>query len=133
QAMSGFMSVNGAEDEAPARAAPPISDLVAGAYAAMGICAALVRRERTGKGEEVAASLLDGLGANLAFLSAHYVATGEQPLRTGNDHGLVAPYGLFDASDGQVAIAPSNDMVYFKLLDALGLSHLREIGRAHAL
>ena len=52
--------------------------------------------------------------------SAHYFGTGEQPLRTGNDHGLVAPYGLFDAKDGQVAIAPSNDMVYFKLLDALG-------------
>jgi len=126
QAMSGFMSVNGAEDQPPTRAAPPMSDLVAGAYAAMGICAALVRRERTGKGEEVATSLVDGMVANLAFLSAHYFGTGEQPLRTGNDHGLVAPYGLFDARDGQVAIAPSNDMVYFKLLDALGLSHLRD-------
>jgi crotonobetainyl-CoA:carnitine CoA-transferase CaiB-like acyl-CoA transferase len=126
QAMSGFMSVNGAEDQPPTRAAPPISDLIAGAYAAMGICAALVRRERTGQGEEVAASLVDGMVANLAFLASHYFATGEQPLRTGNDHGLVAPYGLFDAQDGQVAIAPSNDMVYFKLLDALGLSHLRD-------
>ena len=126
QAMSGFMSVNGAEDQPPTRAAPPMSDLIAGAYAAMGICAALVRRERTGKGEEVATSLVDGMVANLAFLSAHYFGTGEQPLRTGNDHGLVAPYGLFDAKDGQVAIAPSNDMVYFKLLDALGLSHLKD-------
>jgi crotonobetainyl-CoA:carnitine CoA-transferase CaiB-like acyl-CoA transferase len=44
QAMSGFMSVNGDEDQPPLRAGPPISDLVAGAYAAMGICAALVRR-----------------------------------------------------------------------------------------
>jgi crotonobetainyl-CoA:carnitine CoA-transferase CaiB-like acyl-CoA transferase len=126
QAMSGFMSVNGAEEEAPARAAPPLSDLIAGSYAAMGVCAALVRRERTGKGEEVAASLVDSMIANLAFLSAHYFGTGEQPKRTGNDHALVSPYGLFDASDGQVAIAPSNDQVYFKLLDALGLSHLRD-------
>ena len=126
QAMSGFMSVNGDEDEAPARAAPPLSDLIAGAYAAMGVCAALVRRERTGRGEEVAASLVDGMIANLAFLATHYFGTGEQPRRTGNDHALVSPYGLFDAKDGQVAIAPSNDMVYFKLLDALGLSHLRD-------
>src|SRR4051812_45443685 len=126
QAMSGFMSVNGAEDDAPARAAPPLSDLVAGSYAAMGVCAALVRRERTGKGEEVATSLVDSMIANLAFLSAHYFGTGEQPRRTGNDHALVAPYGLFDAQDGQVAIAPSNDFVYFKLLEALGLEHLRE-------
>ena len=126
QAMSGFMSVNGAENEAPARAAPPLSDLIAGAYAAMGICAALVRRERTGKGEEVAASLVDSMIANLAFLGAHYFGTGEQPRRTGNDHALVAPYGLFDAKDGQVAIAPSNDLVYSKLLDALGIGHLRD-------
>jgi crotonobetainyl-CoA:carnitine CoA-transferase CaiB-like acyl-CoA transferase len=126
QAMSGFMSVNGAESDPPMRAAPPISDLIAGAYGAMGVCAALVRRERTGKGEEVGSSLVDGMIANLAFLSAHYFGTGEQPLRTGNDHALVAPYGLFEASDGQVAIAPSNDQVYFKLLDALGLAHLRE-------
>jgi crotonobetainyl-CoA:carnitine CoA-transferase CaiB-like acyl-CoA transferase len=64
--------------------------------------------------------------ANLAFLATHYFGTGEQPLRTGNDHALVAPYGLFEASDGQVAIAPSNDQVYFKLLDALGLAELRD-------
>jgi crotonobetainyl-CoA:carnitine CoA-transferase CaiB-like acyl-CoA transferase len=92
----------------------------------MGICAALVRRERTGQGEEVAAALTDAMIANLAFLATHFFETGEQPLRTGNDHALVAPYGLFEAADGQVAIAPSNDQVYFKLLDALGLSHLRE-------
>jgi crotonobetainyl-CoA:carnitine CoA-transferase CaiB-like acyl-CoA transferase len=126
QAMSGFMSVNGAEGDPPARAAPPLSDLIAGAYAAMGVCAALVRRERTGKGEEVATSLVDSMIANLAFLSAHYFGSGEQPARTGNDHALVAPYGLFDARDGQVAIAPSNDVVYFKLLEALGLDHLRD-------
>ena len=125
QAMSGFMSVNGAEGEAAARAAPPLSDLIAGAYAAMGICAALVRRERTGLGEEVATSLTDSMVANLAFLASHYFETGEQPLRTGNDHALVAPYGLFEAADGQVAIAPSNDQFYYKLIDVLGLPHLR--------
>ena len=126
QAMSGFMSVNGAEGEPPMRAAPPLTDLIAGAYAAMGVCAALVRRERTGRGEEVATSLTDSMVANLAFLASHYFETGEQPLRTGNDHALVAPYGLFEAADGDVAIAPSNDQVYYKLLAALGLEHLRE-------
>jgi len=125
QAMSGFMSVNGTEGEAPARASPPLSDLIAGAYAAMGICAALVRRERTGLGEEVATSLTDSMVANLAYLASHYFETGEQPLRTGNDHSLVAPYGLFEAADGQVAIAPSNDQFYYKLIDALGLAELR--------
>ncbi len=61
----------------------------------------------------------------LSFLATNYFATGELPVRTGNDHALVAPYGLFEASDGEVAIAPSNDQVYYKLLDALELSELR--------
>jgi crotonobetainyl-CoA:carnitine CoA-transferase CaiB-like acyl-CoA transferase len=126
QAMSGFMSVNGLEDGPPMRAAPPVSDLVAGAYAAMGILAALVRRNRTGQGEEVATALTDSMTSMLAFLATNFFATGRQPLRTGNDHALVAPYGLFEAADGEIAIAPSNDQFYARLIDALGLEDLRE-------
>ena len=126
QAMSGFMSVNGDEGGPPMRAAPPISDLVAGTHAAMGILAALVRRGRTGQGEEVATALTDSMTSMLAFLATNFFATGKQPLRTGNDHALASPYGLFEAADGQVAIAPSNDAFYFKLLNALDLNHLRD-------
>jgi crotonobetainyl-CoA:carnitine CoA-transferase CaiB-like acyl-CoA transferase len=126
QAMSGFMSVNGLEDGPPMRAAPPVSDLVAGAYAAMGILAALVRRHRTGQGEEVATALTDSMTSMLAFLATNFFATGRQPLRTGNDHALVAPYGLFEAADGEIAIAPSNDQFYARLIDALGLEDLRQ-------
>jgi crotonobetainyl-CoA:carnitine CoA-transferase CaiB-like acyl-CoA transferase len=126
QAMSGFMSVNGVEEGPPMRAAPPVSDLVAGAYAAMGILAALVRRNRTGQGEEVATALTDSMTSMLAFLATNFFATGRQPLRTGNDHALVAPYGLFEAADGQIAVAPSNDHFYARLIDALGLEDLRE-------
>jgi crotonobetainyl-CoA:carnitine CoA-transferase CaiB-like acyl-CoA transferase len=126
QAMSGFMSVNGDPNGAPMRAAPPISDLVAGAYAAMGILAALVRRNRTGEGEEVTTALTDSMTSMLAFLATNWFATGKIPQRTGNDHALASPYGLFEAADGQVAIAPSNDTFYFKLLAALGLEALRD-------
>ena len=124
QAMSGFMSVNGAADRPPMRAAPPISDLVAGAYAAMGILAALVRRAATGKGEEVTTALTDSMTSLLAFLATNHFATGKLPVRTGNDHALASPYGLFEALDGQVAIAPANDNVYRKFLGVLGLERL---------
>ena len=126
QAMSGFMSVNGAPDGPPMRAAPPISDLVAGAYAAIGILAALARRSRTGRGEEVATALTDSMTSMLAFLATNWFATGELPVRTGNDHALASPYGLFEAADGEIAIAPSNEEFYLRLLAALGLEHLRE-------
>src|SRR5437763_7411231 len=57
QAMSGFMALTGAADAPPLRAGPPIADLVAGISGALGICAALVKRGRTGAGENVGASL----------------------------------------------------------------------------
>jgi crotonobetainyl-CoA:carnitine CoA-transferase CaiB-like acyl-CoA transferase len=126
QAMSGFMSVTGDPDGAPMRAGPPIGDLIAGIYAALGVCAALVRRGRTGRGDTVGASLNNGMISILGFLAANYFATGEQPPRTGNDHAIVSPYGMFRTADGEVAIAPSSEVVYFRLLEAIGASALRD-------
>jgi len=124
QAMSGLMSLNGKEGEEPIRVGPPISDLIGGLYGALGIVAALFNRAQTGQGQEVQTSLMDGLISFFGYMSANALATGEPPLRTGNDHPIVAPYGLFKATDGDLAIAPSNEQVYQKFLGALGLTHL---------
>jgi CoA:oxalate CoA-transferase len=126
QAMSGFMSMNGTAETGPLRTALPISDLIAGNYAALGTVAALYRRKETGRGEQVCASLLSSMISLGAFVSADYLATGEQMPQTGNDHPLVAPYGLFTASDGDIAVAPSNDAMLRRLLQALGLLHLMD-------
>ena len=127
QAMSGFMSVNGNEGEETLRAGIPISDMVAGLYAAFGIMGALAHRAKTGQGQEVQSSLVDGLVSMLSFMASNYLASGRLPVRPGNDHPLVAPYGLFRCSDGEVAIAPSNDYMYSKFLSALGLEHLQHV------
>jgi len=127
QAMSGFMSLNGAPEDPPLRAGPPISDLMAGTNAALGIVAALFKREQTGDGDTLSVSLLNSMVGLLSFHASNYFANGQLPERTGNDHGIVAPYGLFKTLDGQVAIAPSNDAMYHKLLDALGLQALRDV------
>jgi crotonobetainyl-CoA:carnitine CoA-transferase CaiB-like acyl-CoA transferase len=121
QAMSGFMSLNGREEDPPLRAGPPVSDLVAGLYGALGIAAALVRRERSGQGETLDVSLLGGLVSFLGFHATNYFASGVAPPRTGNDHPIAAPYGLFRTADGEVAIAPSSDVFYARLIAALGL------------
>jgi crotonobetainyl-CoA:carnitine CoA-transferase CaiB-like acyl-CoA transferase len=126
QAMSGLMSINGSEQSGPMRVSLPISDLVAGLYAAFGIVCSLTRRLRSGQGEQVQTSLVDGLISFMAYMSANFLASGEIPQRTGNDHPIVAPYGLFRARDGEVAIAPSNDAFYEKFIEALDLTHLRD-------
>ena len=124
QAMSGFMGVNGPADGEPMRAAPPISDMVASQNLAFGICAALVRRERSGQGDIVETALTNGLIGMMGYLAAEFFATDRVPARTGNDHPMLYPYGLFRASDGEVAIAPSNDTMVERLLKALGMLHL---------
>lgn len=121
QAMSGFMGVNGEADGPPMRAAPPVSDLIAGIYAAVGILAAVQGRERTGEGQTVEVAMVNGLLSLMAYLSSEYFATNELPQRTGNDHPLVYPYGLFRCSDGQIAVANSHDQILQRFLDRLDL------------
>jgi CoA:oxalate CoA-transferase len=125
--MSGFMSVSGTPGE-PMRAGPPIADLVAGLYAAFGTVAALLARGRSaaGRGQRVEASLTGGLISMLAYFSAQYFATGQLPERTGNDHPVVYPYGLFHAANGEVAIAPSTQVHVRRFLEALELAQLLE-------
>jgi len=127
QAMSGFMSVNGRAGEEPMRAAMPISDLVAGLYGAFGVaCALVAQRSGAARGQRVESSLVNGLISLMAYLSAQYLATGELPARTGNEHPIAAPYGLYRAADGEVAIAPSTDEVVRRLFRALQIEPLLE-------
>lgn len=126
QAMSGFMSATGYPDGEPLRAGLPISDLVAGLYGALAISAAIVRRNRTGEPEQIDVALVDSILSFASYFGAAWFATGVPMERCGNDHPVVAPYGLFRASDGEVAIAPSNDQIYRRLIYALELEEVLE-------
>ncbi|HEY7579399.1 MAG TPA: CoA transferase [Acetobacteraceae bacterium] len=126
QAMSGFMSVNGAADQPPMRSGPPVSDLIAGLYAALGVVAGLLRERRTGQGGSASVSLIGGLISFLSFMATDYLATGRVPTRTGNDHPIGSPYGLFRTADGEIAIAPAGDAMYQRLLRALNAEDLRQ-------
>jgi CoA:oxalate CoA-transferase len=122
--MSGFMSTNGRAEDPPLRSALPISDLVAGIYCALGVTAALLGRERHGGHEHVDVSMTNGMVSLLAYLASNFFATGEIPARTGNDHPIAAPYGLFRTKDEPIAVAPNDDVFFGRLMDALGLSQL---------
>ena len=124
QAMSGFMSLNGTENMEPMRVGIPISDTIAGLYAAFGILAALRDRELTGLGYEVQSAMVDGLISMFTFASGAFFATGELPPRNGNDHMVVSPYGLYNASDGPIAIAPSTEKTWLSLCMVLDLEYL---------
>jgi CoA:oxalate CoA-transferase len=126
QAMSGFMSVNGMEDGEPLRSGVPISDLVAGLYAALAITASVLRARETGKGEIVEISLTNAMVSMLAYIATNYFATGITPPRSGNDHPIAAPYGLFPTRDGRIALAPPDDVFFGRLMDVLGCPELKD-------
>ncbi|APW39317.1 carnitine dehydratase [Rhodoferax koreense] len=122
QAMSGFMSANGGPDHPALRCAPPITDLVAGLYAAYGIVNALRARDLTGRGQRVESSMMAGMLSMFAYLTSDYLATGQLAPRTGNDHPITSPYGMFSASDGEIAVAPSTEDILARFMSILGLA-----------
>lgn len=129
QALSGFMSVNGNDGDAPLRSGLPISDLVAGLYGALGIVSRLAGRKpghQNGEIQSVDVSLTDSMVSLLSYVGSDYLAAGKTLKRSGNDHPLVAPYGVFETQDTPIALAPSNDGVYAKLLKTLNMEHLQE-------
>ena len=126
QAMSGFMSVNGRADDPPLRSGLPISDLIAGLYAALSITASVMHARATGQGQQTEVALTNGLVSMLAYIATNYFATGTAPERSGNDHPIAAPYGLFPTRDGQIALAPPDDTFFGRLMDALGVPELKD-------
>ena len=120
QAMSGFMATTGEPGGAPMRAGPPVTDLIAGLYCAFGIVNALRARDLTGQGQRVEAAMVNGMVSMLAYLASEYFATGKAPDRTGNDHPIASPYGLFKTATGDIAVAPATAEIMQKLFTAIG-------------
>ena len=124
QGMSGFMSLTGEPESAPVKMGISISDLSTGVWAANGIQAALLMRERTGRGQRIDMSLMDCSIALLSNQASYHFTTGENPPRMGNAHAQVAPYGVYPVRDGHVILAPANDGLFAKLAKVLNLEPL---------
>lgn len=124
QGLSGLMSVTGAIDGDPMRVGIAISDTTAGMFLGQGILLALLQRERSGRGQWVHTSLLEGMLNKLDFQGARYTMGGEVPTREGNSHPTLAPMGTFRAADGWVNIAASTPRMWRELCGAIGAEAL---------
>jgi crotonobetainyl-CoA:carnitine CoA-transferase CaiB-like acyl-CoA transferase len=119
QGMSGVMSVTGTPDAGPVKCGIPVSDLAAGLYAANGIQAALLARERTGRGQRVETSLFEAALGLSVWEATEYWATGEPPQPLGSAHRLSAPYQAFRARDGFLTIAALSTAQWERLCGVL--------------
>ncbi|KIC37853.1 CaiB/BaiF CoA transferase family protein [Leisingera sp. ANG-M7] len=129
QGMSGLMSITGAQDGQPQKVGVAITDIVTGLYGTIGILAAVEQRHTTGRGQHLDMSLMDCATALLANQAMNYLATGESPLRLGNDHPNIAPYQVMAVNDGHVILAVGNDGQFERLCDVLGLSETKSDAR----
>ena len=120
QAFSGLMMMNGDEGGPPTRIGTSILDYGTGMWAAMGTLAALVRRERTGRGGVVDASLFE---TGLAWLKGHHAsfrASGAVPERHRTGSNRVVPFQAFETKTGPLIVAAGNDRLFVKLAGVLG-------------
>jgi formyl-CoA transferase/CoA:oxalate CoA-transferase len=120
QAEGGLMSITGAADGPPFRLGVAIADIVTGMFAAQGVLAALLARERTGRGQHVDIGMLDAVTALLTYQAGNYFATGTTPPRMGNRHPTIVPYETFAAADGDFVLAIGNDEQFKRMCEALG-------------
>jgi crotonobetainyl-CoA:carnitine CoA-transferase CaiB-like acyl-CoA transferase len=109
QALGGMLSVTGEPGGPPIRPGVSSGDSVAGMFAAVAVLAALHQRERTGCGQRIDMSMLDGQITFLENAFARYFATGRAPGPMGTRHPALTPFQAFPASDGYIAVALLHD------------------------
>ena len=126
QAMGGILSLTGDEGGAPTRVGVSIGDLAAGMFAAIGLQAALVERQRTGRGRHVDVAMLDGQVSLLENALARCQLETRVPGPIGSRHPSVTPFGVFRAADASLVLAAGNDSIFVKLCDAIGMADARD-------
>jgi len=120
QGMGGLMSITGLPGRGPVRVGIPVADLCAGLFAALGILTALLEREKSGKGQAVATSLLQAQIFMLDFQASRYLVSGEVAKQAGNNHPTTIPTGAFKTRDGHINIATTGGKMWERFCQTLG-------------
>ena len=120
QGMSGVMSVTGDEASAPLRVGYPVADTIGGLTAAFAISAALVRRERTGKGEFIDVSMLEAILATMGWQVSNCLIGGIVPKPMGNENMTASPSGTYATGEGLLNIAANKQEQFEALCRVIG-------------
>jgi len=126
QALGGLMAVTGQPGGPPEFARVPIAQLNAAVVATISICAALLKRKATGRGQLIDLSLIEVLADQLRT-HIGLVRTGQtQGFRSGCQHPLCCPWNTYRASDGWILICSSGDAHWHALLALMGRTELED-------
>ena len=119
QALGGVMEITGQAEGPPTKVGPGIGDLFTAVLEAVGILAAVHRRERTGEGSYVDTGMYDAMVSMCERAVYHYSYDGDVLTRQGNSHPTLFPYNAFETDDGYVVIAAFSDGHWHELCEAM--------------
>jgi len=124
QSMTGLAYTTGNGDNGPVPFGIAIADILCGAQLVQGILAALIRKQKKGKGALIEISLMESLLDFQFELLTTYYTSHQQPQRSqiNNGHPLLsAPYGIYATTDGHLALAMMDINVLAKAIDCQAL------------
>ena len=120
QAFTGNMSITGEEGRGPVKAGISLADLGGGMFGVIGVLLALQARAKSGVGQRVDTSLMEGQLAMLSYHLTSYFATGRAPVRRGASSQLSVPYQAFQAKDDWVVVAAFTQRMWQGVCRAIG-------------
>lgn len=134
QATGGIMSLTGeAEGRPPVKAGPPVADITTGVYAAFAVSAALLERERSGRGQKIDLAMLDAVISLLSDVALKTHVGGREFGPFGSGHPDIVPYQAFKARDGYFIVACLTGAFWKRLPAAIGHPELADDPRFRSM
>jgi crotonobetainyl-CoA:carnitine CoA-transferase CaiB-like acyl-CoA transferase len=124
QATGGLLAMTGFPDGPPVRGGGALADFVGGLYLALGVAAALLERERTGRARVLDLSNQDAIFAITDSWATIAAGLGLRAERVGNQHSFSAPYDALEARDGWVVVGTASNKLFRRLCAAIGQPEL---------
>jgi crotonobetainyl-CoA:carnitine CoA-transferase CaiB-like acyl-CoA transferase len=126
QASSGLISTTGVEGGEKVRSGHSVADITAGMFALIGIQLALEARHRTGEGQFVDVSMMDGMISAMASNYAFYFGSGVIPEPMGTRFATIVPYRGFPTKDREIVIAVASQKLWRTFCTALNRPDLAD-------
>jgi crotonobetainyl-CoA:carnitine CoA-transferase CaiB-like acyl-CoA transferase len=134
EAKSGIMQMIGSPGETPPLLRIALGDMYTGAHGVALVCAALLGRVKSGRGQHIDLALYDCLVSMHDYAVQCYTLSGgrEVPVQTGHDLPNSTLYGVFTASDGHLVIAAQVDDAWRRFARLIGGESLAADARFHS-
>lgn len=117
---SGVMDLTGEIDGAPQKVGTPAADMLAGHDCAMATLAALLRRQRDGRGCAIDVSMVESMTRFMAPRLMPYLGSGDVSRRSGGRDSVIAIYQVFDTADAPITLGLGNDAIWKRFWEAVG-------------